>query len=419
MPIRYFLLIAAALLLGTPLAAQQKKKPVETPKPAAKPKPAPAPAKEPEAYAYLLVTTDLEVNISVNFSKAYRVSPQDEGRRIPLEQGGNLVKISPADGGDDGYTDEININSKGNIIRKIELKAKRDAKAAELVEEKRKAEEAQLAEQRRQAEEARRPGMINDPLAGAFILVKGGMFTMGCTSEQNNCGDDERPVQTVTLGDYYIGQTEVTLAQFKAFINETGYKTDAERQGTSWINTGIWKEQSGVDWRCDETGRARAMHEGNHPVIHVSWNDAVAYAEWLSRKSGGRYRLPTEAEWEYAARGGSQSRRYQYAGSNNLDEVAWYFSNSGNTTHPVKGKIANELGLYDMSGNVWEWCADWYGSYSSGSQTNPAGPAAGSRRVLRGGSWSDIPAFCRVAHRDSVTPDYRNGYLGFRLARTP
>jgi formylglycine-generating enzyme required for sulfatase activity len=156
------------------------------------------------------------------------------------------------------------------------------------------------------------------------------------------------------------------------------------------------------------------------PVEQVSWNDVQEFIVRLNNLSGGaRYRLPTEAEWEYAARGGSQSRSYQYAGSNYLDEVAWYDDNSGGKTHAVKGKKSNELGLYDMSGNVWEWCSDWYGSYSSGSQTNPVGASSGSSRVYRGGSWYDVPADCRVAFRINLAPGGRNFTLGFRLARTP
>jgi formylglycine-generating enzyme required for sulfatase activity len=151
-------------------------------------------------------------------------------------------------------------------------------------------------------------------------------------------------------------------------------------------------------------------------VIHVSWNDAVAYCEWLSEKTGKKYRLPTEAEWEYAVRGGQKSKHYKYAGGDELSELAWYNENSGSKTHPVGGKKANELGLYDMSGNVWEWCQDWYGDYSSASQTNPTGASTGTRRVLRGGSWGYPDWNCRVSYRYFNSPTYRNINLGFRLA---
>jgi formylglycine-generating enzyme required for sulfatase activity len=210
---------------------------------------------------------------------------------------------------------------------------------------------------------------------------------MGCTSEQSDCDDDERPAHQVTLSNYYIGETEVTQAQWRSVMGSNPSRFSG----------------------CDAC-----------PVEEVSWNDVQEFISRLNNLSGGaRYRLPTEAEWEYAARGGSQSRSYQYAGSNYLDEVAWYDDNSGGKTHAVKGKKSNELGLYDMSGNVREWCSDWYGSYSSGSQTNPVGASSGSLRVGRGGSWLYDPAYCRVADRYGNAPDYRYSLLGFRLARTP
>ena len=126
--------------------------------------------------------------------------------------------------------------------------------------------------------------------------------------------------------------------------------------------------------------------------------------------------MPTEAEWEFAARGGNKSKGYKYAGSNNIDSVAWYDGNSGNETHPVAQKQPNELGLYDMSGNVYEWCQDWYGEYRNNSQTNPTGPKSGDFRVPRGGSWLDFARYCRTSYRDSFTPSYRDGSLGLRLA---
>ena len=132
--------------------------------------------------------------------------------------------------------------------------------------------------------------------------------------------------------------------------------------------------------------------------------------------TGKNFRLPTEAEWEYAARGGNKSKGYKYAGSNTLSDVAWYLDNSSSKTHPVKQKQANELGLYDMSGNVWEWCQDWFGNYSSGAQTNPTGAASGSNRVRRGGSWGSNAGRCRVSHRNRSTPTNTNNYLGLRLA---
>lgn len=214
-----------------------------------------------------------------------------------------------------------------------------------------------------------------------MIAVKGGTFTMGCTSEQSDCDGDESPAHKVTLSDYCMGETEVTQALWKAVMGRNPSK-----------------------WTGD-----------NLPVENVSWNDVQKFIRKLNQKTGRNFRLPTEAEWEYAARGGSQSRGYQYSGSNTLDNVAWYDGNSGSQTHPVKTKQPNELGLYDMSGNVWEWCADWWGSYSGSAQTNPTGPGSGSYRVNRGGGWLYSAGGCRVSNRFSG-PGSRGSILGFRLA---
>ena len=216
-----------------------------------------------------------------------------------------------------------------------------------------------------------------------MVFVQGGAFTMGCTLEQGgDCSSDEKPAHQVTVGSFYIGKYEVTQAQWKAVMgsNPSSFKGD------------------------------------NLPVEHVSWNEVQEFIRKLNAATGKQYRLPTEAEWEFACRGGLKSAHYKYSGSNNLNDVGWYSDNSGNTTHPVGTKLPNELGIYDMSGNVWEWCNDWYGAYSSVAQTNPQGPASGSARVLRGGSWSYDARFVRVSFRYYITPDYRINFLGFRLA---
>ena len=217
-----------------------------------------------------------------------------------------------------------------------------------------------------------------------MVKVAGGTFQMGATSEQGkDAEDDELPVHSVTLSDYYIGQTEVTQELWKAVMgsNPSYFKGDNQR-----------------------------------PVEKVNWNDCQEFIEKLNRLTGKNFRLPTEAEWEYAARGGNKSRGYKYSGSNNPDAVAWYDDNSGSKTHPVATKQSNELGLYDMSGNVYEWCQDWYGGYKSNSQTNPTGASKGSRRVLRGGSWGSSAGGVRVSDRDDYSPDYRDSNLGLRLA---
>ena len=217
-----------------------------------------------------------------------------------------------------------------------------------------------------------------------MVYVEGGTFTMGATAEQgDDAFDDEKPAHKVTLSGYHIGDVPVTQALWKAVMgsNPSGFKGD------------------------------------NNPVENVSWIDCQEFVEKLNRLTGEQFRLPTEAEWEYAARGGNRSRGYKYAGSNNVDEVAWYMGNSGDNTYPVGQKKANELGLYDMSGNVWEWCNDWYGKYGDAPQTNPTGLATGSRRVGRVGSWCGSASYCRVSCRNDFTPSYRDDNLGFRLAR--
>ena len=195
----------------------------------------------------------------------------------------------------------------------------------------------------------------------------------------------------MTLSSYRIGETEVTQALWQAVMGQKPTSDGSQ-----------WSSSYGLG--------------GNYPAYYVSWNDCQDFIRKLNALTGESFRLPTEAEWEYAARGGNKSRGYKYAGSNTLGNVAWYSDNSGSQTHNVATKSPNELGLYDMSGNVREWCQDWYGSYSSGSQTNPTGPSSGSYHVDRGGSWLSNAWDCRVSTRYYVTPGYRYDYIGLRLA---
>lgn len=219
-------------------------------------------------------------------------------------------------------------------------------------------------------------------------LVEGGTFQMGA-QRTNSSGQNyipyvyssESPVHSVTLSTFYMGETEVTQALWQAVMGS---------------NPSYFKG-------------------GNLPVERVSWNDCQEFIRKLNQKTDRNFRLPTEAEWEYAARGGKKSNRYKYAGSDVIGNVAWYHDNSRIQTHPVATKSPNELGLYDMSGNVWEWCSDKYDSYSSGSQTNPQGSFYGSTRVLRGGSWCDFAVDCRVSIRGNDGPGYTISNYGFRL----
>lgn len=217
-----------------------------------------------------------------------------------------------------------------------------------------------------------------------MIYVQGGTFTMGATAEQPaDANSDEKPTHSVTLSSYSIGETEVTQE--------------------------LWETVMGSNW---------SYSKGNkHPVNNVSWDECQEFIRKLNSQTGMYFRLPTEAEWEYAARGGKKSKGYIYAGSNTIENVAWYYINSYNIIHDVATKTANELGLYDMSGNVQEWCQDWYGSYSSISQTNPAGPLTGSNRVYRGGRWYNDACYCRVSYRgNDLSPFNSSDFLGLRLA---
>ena len=215
-----------------------------------------------------------------------------------------------------------------------------------------------------------------------MVKVEAGTFMMGATSEMQKPYDDEKPVHQVTLtNDYYMGKYEVTQALWQAVMGSNPSKFKSR----------------------------------NLPVEQVSWDDCQEFINKLNSITGRRFRLPTEAEWEYAARGGKKSKGYQYSGSSNISDVAWYTANSGSKTHPVGKKQANELGLYDMTGNVLEWCQDWYGSYVSSSQTNPTGAFSGFFRVFRGGSWYGNSGICRLSCRDSYNPDNRNFDLGLRL----
>lgn len=218
-----------------------------------------------------------------------------------------------------------------------------------------------------------------------MVKVSGGTFQMGATSEQgNDYYSNERPVHQVTLSDYYIGETEVTQELWQAVMGSN----------PSYFSG-----------------------SGQLPVEQVSWHDCQTFITVLNVLTGKQFRLPTEAEWEFAARGGNASEGYKYSGSNDLDVVAWYYNNAGGQTHDVGTKTPNELGIFDMSGNVWEWCQDWFGSYGSAAQTNPKGPSSGSYRVCRAGCWNTSNVrWCRVSIRGNDTPSETNYKLGLRLA---
>jgi len=236
-----------------------------------------------------------------------------------------------------------------------------------------------------------------------MIRIPAGRFTMGSPATEKDRGGDEVQHE-VNLTEFYISKYEVTVGQFKEFIDASGYKTDAEQNNDAH------------NWRHGSGGNVFDVNDYNYPVIYVSWNDAVAYAAWLAGKTGKRYQLPTEAQWEYAARGG---QNYVYAGSDTLDVVGWYGKNSGWRSHPVGQKRPNGYGLYDMTGNVWEWCQDWYAPYPESPVSNPTGPSTGTEHVMRGGSWFNELRDSRVAFRDFNIPARRYYFIGFRVALLP
>jgi len=262
--------------------------------------------------------------------------------------------------------------------------------AAKIAEEAKKAAEevkkAAIADSiaKVQAEEAKKIAELNPEM----IFVKGsGLTTLGCTKEQGaDCNDDERPHQNVTLNDFYISKTPVTQK--------------------------LWEKVMGNNpSRFKNCG-------GNCPVESVSWFEVQEFIKKLNAMTGKKYRLLTEAEWEYAARGGGISKSQKYSGSNNLNQIAWYGANSQKKTQPVCTKQPNELGICDMTGNVWEWVQDWRDRYptASGIKSNPKGPSSGTNRVYRGCSWQDNALYCRVSRRNGAVPEARNSSVGLRLA---
>ncbi len=218
-----------------------------------------------------------------------------------------------------------------------------------------------------------------------MVLVEGGTFTMGAATNQlKGAESDEKAVHQVTLSTFYICKYEVTQDLWKFVMGSNPSNFKGARQ----------------------------------PVEDITWGDAQLFIQKLNALTGKTFRLPTEAEWEYAARGGKHSKGYKYAGSNSVNEVAWYSANSGNSPHDVGQKKPNELGLYDMSGNVYEWCQDWKAPYPRKAVTDPKGPEEGTNRVNRGGRWCGSAHACRTSDRSMSAPDYHFYHLGMRLAMT-
>jgi formylglycine-generating enzyme required for sulfatase activity len=272
-----------------------------------------------------------------------------------------------------------------------------------------------------------------------MVQIDGGTFLMGNNARHG----DEAPEHKVTLSSFYIGKYEVTVSQFKKFVDETGYRTDAEKTdgGYAANSDGKWIKNIDANWRCDAQGNLRPQSENNHPVINVSWNDATAYCEWLSKKTGHLYRLPTEAEWEFAAGNGARHTTYSWGNGNPIgkkggnindetvkmqfsDEEIWNGYNDGFLyTAPVGSFNSNDFGLYDMTGNVWEWCSDFYdyNYYKSSPSLDPKGPLTGTLKAgynhsMRGGSWHHESKLLRIPYRAYSSPTYCQIDIGFRVA---
>lgn len=256
-----------------------------------------------------------------------------------------------------------------------------------------------------------------EPSSPEMVRVNGGSFTMGCIDGQDkDCSPSEKPTHEVRLSDFFIGKYEVTNAEFAIFLNDikdNPTRLNYPKEAVEEYRWGLQKIPGNetLQWMP-------AKGYENHPVVGVSWNWAKAYCDWLSRKTGQQYRLPTEAEWEYAARGGENvsKKRFLFSGSDQIDEVAWYQGNA-KSPYAVGQKNPNLLGIYDMSGNVYEWCQDWYGPYAAGNQNNPRGPASGQQKVMRGGSFGMFEESLYLSDRAQNFPNLENQNFGFRVVR--
>lgn len=347
---------------------------------------------EMDNYPKLKVRSNLDCVMYVDEEERANIQA-DRLEKVPLKAGEYMLRFESTENSQDVVEDDAFSMPDRDKIYNVDLltqKQERERKEQERKERdgrermEREAREEQERVERECRERETRCEFEENGVEFKMVKVEGGRFEMGATAEQG--GDaygDEKPAHEVELDDYYIGETVVTQELWKAVMgnNPSYYKGDS-----------------------------------NLPVESVSWDDAQMFIQKLNGMTGKKFGLPTEAQWEYAARGGRKSKGYKYSGSDNIDEVAWYGRNSDGQTHPVKEKKANELGLYDMSGNVWEWCHDWAGNYNDKKQENPMGSLSGSFRVFRSGSWNDVARYCRVSYRNYSNPEFRSYNLGFRLS---
>jgi formylglycine-generating enzyme required for sulfatase activity len=276
-----------------------------------------------------------------------------------------------------------------------------------------------------------RPGRMTNSLGISLLLIPGGKFLMGSPKGEEDRLDEELQHEVEVTEPFYLGMNEVTVGQFKAFVKDTNYVTEAEKGGKGGraFDGKEFIQKPEFTWK-----NLYFAQSDDHPVVIVSWNDAVAFCAWLSKREGKTYRLPTEAEWEYACRGGKETR---FSAGDKEDDLRWVgniadaalkakwpdatwsvnWDDGFAFTAPVGRFRANAFGLHDMHGNVWEWCSDWYGEdyYGKSPKQDPQGSAKGKERVARGGAWSTQPKFCRCAYRDWHEPDYRSDCVGFRV----
>jgi formylglycine-generating enzyme required for sulfatase activity len=363
------LTILVALLVSiTSVSAQAKKQPAKQKKTATAKPAKPAPNKvTPKSDAYLLVSTTAKGTLFLDGKANGTVSPKTPLKVNLPAMGSFKVKLVSAESPKDVIEQVVKVTVKGQTLVDLDLAS---------VIKTRKDKEA----------EAERKKPFISKLAGKLIMVEGGEFNMGCTAEQTEfCEPAEKPSHRVKLGNYYMGEAEVTQAQWIAVMGDNPSKFSD----------------------CKEC-----------PVDNVSLDDINAFIKELNRREGtDKYRLPTEAEWEYAAKGGNKPHGFMYSGGKELNEAVWFKDNSALKTHPVKTKTANNLGFYDMNGNVDEWTADNYGSYPSDYIENPKVETGDKYYVVRGGSWGDLPADCRVTVRDQEERKARFDTFGFRLVR--